>query len=42
MLRWSADGYVTVPSAERGERVRAGPFEAIELEIAAVLGDDPA
>ena len=41
-LRWSADGYVTVLSAERGERVRAEPFEAIELEVAALLGDDPA
>lgn len=42
MLRWSREGYITVPSAERGEVVRAEPFDEIELAVATLLGDDPA
>jgi Uma2 family endonuclease len=38
--RWHADGYVEVLNAERDERVRAEPFEAIELRVAALFGDD--
>ncbi len=40
VLRWSADGYVTILSAERGEVVRPQPFEAIELAVGTLLGDD--
>ena len=38
--RWAAEGYLTVLAAEAGERVRAEPFEAIELEVSALLGDE--
>lgn len=38
--RWSADGYVEVLVADRDERVRAEPFDAIELRIAVLFGAD--
>jgi Uma2 family endonuclease len=41
VMRWSADGYVTVVRAERGERVRPEPFGAIELSVGTLFGDDP-
>jgi Uma2 family endonuclease len=41
VLRWSADGYVTVLSAERGETVRPEPFDATELVVGTLFGDDP-
>lgn len=41
VLRWSSDGYVTVLRAERGERVRAEPFAAIEISVGTFFGDDP-
>jgi Uma2 family endonuclease len=41
VMRWSSDGYITVMSAERGEVVRAEPFEAIELAVGTLFGDDP-
>jgi Uma2 family endonuclease len=41
VMRWSADGYVTVVRAERGERVRPEPFDAIELAVGALFGDAP-
>lgn len=39
--RWSADGYVTLLTADRSERVRAGPFDAIEWPLGVLFGDDP-
>lgn len=33
-------GYLVVLAAERGERVRAEPFEAIELQVGVLFGDD--
>jgi len=41
VLRWSEDGYVNRLVAERGEVVRPEPFEAIELEVGVLFGDDP-
>lgn len=41
VMRWSADGYITRLRAERTEVVRAEPFEAIELAVATLFGDDP-
>lgn len=41
VMRWSADGYITLLRAERGEVVRAEPFEAIELHVGTLFGDDP-
>ena len=40
VYRNHADGYVIALAAEVGERVRAEPFDAIELEVAALFGDD--
>jgi Uma2 family endonuclease len=41
VMRWSDAGYVTLIRAERGETVRAEPFEAIELSVGTLFGDDP-
>lgn len=41
VMRWSPDGYVTVLAARRGETVRAEPFDAIEIEVGTLFGDDP-
>jgi Uma2 family endonuclease len=38
--RWSSDGYIVVLRAAAGEVVRAEPFEAIELRVSALFGDD--
>lgn len=38
--RWSPDGYVTVQQASAGETVRAEPFEAIEIVVGELFGDD--
>ena len=39
--RHGPEGYVLVLVAEAGERVRAEPFEAVELSVGELLGDDP-
>lgn len=41
VMRWSEDGYVTIMRAERGEVVRAEPFDAVELAVGTLFGDDP-
>ncbi|MEO7735841.1 MAG: Uma2 family endonuclease [Kofleriaceae bacterium] len=41
VMRWSADGYVTLMRAERGEVVRPEPFQQIELAVGTLFGDDP-
>jgi Uma2 family endonuclease len=41
VMRFSADGYVTLLRAERHETIRAEPFEAIELFVGSLFGDDP-
>lgn len=40
--RWHPDGYVEVLIGARGETVRPEPFEAIELTIGVLFGDDDA
>lgn len=40
VLRWSPDGYIEVLGAMRGERVRAEPFDVIELQVGVFFGDD--
>ena len=40
VYRWSPEGYIEVLITERGERVRAEPFEAIELLVGVFFGDD--
>jgi Uma2 family endonuclease len=41
VLRYSEAGYVTRLRAERSEIVRAEPFEAVELAVGTLFGDDP-
>jgi Uma2 family endonuclease len=41
VLRWSPDGYVTRLRAGHDEIVRAEPFEAIEVAVSTLFGDDP-
>ncbi len=40
VLRWTADGYTEVLSAERHEVVRAEPFEAVTLHVGFLFGDE--
>lgn len=40
VMRWEATGYLTILTADRKQRVRAEPFDAIELRVAALFGDD--
>lgn len=39
--RWHPDGYVTILTATSGQRVRAEPFDAIEIEVGELFGDEP-
>jgi Uma2 family endonuclease len=41
VMRWSEAGFTTVLAAQRGETARAEPFEAIELAVGTLFGDDP-
>jgi hypothetical protein len=34
-------GHVSVPGAGAAQRVRAEPFDALELHVGVLLGDDP-
>ena len=38
--RWSREGYIVVQRAAAGEVVRAEPFEAIELRVGVMFGDE--
>jgi Uma2 family endonuclease len=38
--RWSDAGYIVVQRAAAGETIRAEPFEAIEIRVSELLGDD--
>lgn len=40
VYRWQKDGYLQVLAAKRGDVVRAEPFEAIELPVGVIFGDD--
>jgi Uma2 family endonuclease len=39
--RHTVDGYLVAMRADASARVRAEPFDAIELDVAVLLGDDP-
>ncbi|MCZ7684811.1 MAG: Uma2 family endonuclease [Sandaracinaceae bacterium] len=41
VMRWSEPGYLMVLRAERGETVRPEPFDAIELAVGTLFGEDP-
>ena len=40
VYRWGPDGYIEVLAAERGERVRAEPFDALDLRVGVLFGED--
>ncbi len=41
VFRWAEAGYLTVLRAERGEVVRAEPFDEVALAVGTLFGDDP-
>lgn len=41
VYRWNEGGYLVAQRAERGEKVRPEPFDALEFEVAVLFGDDP-
>jgi Uma2 family endonuclease len=38
--RWQPDGYLLVLTAQRGEVVRAEPFDAMELRVGLLFGEE--
>ena len=38
--RWGPDGYIEFLAALRAERLRAEPFDAVELSVGVLFGDD--
>jgi Uma2 family endonuclease len=40
VYRYTPEGYLQVLLAERGERIRAEPFAAVELPVGVLFGDD--
>ena len=38
--RWTSKGYLTILSASAGQTVRAQPFDAIEIRVSELFGDD--
>jgi Uma2 family endonuclease len=42
VLRWTLEGYLVELAAGRGDKIRAAPFEAVEIDIAELFGDDEA
>jgi hypothetical protein len=40
IYRWSEAGHIVVQRAAAGETIRAEPFEAIEIRVSELLGDD--
>ncbi|HZF48057.1 MAG TPA: Uma2 family endonuclease [Polyangiaceae bacterium] len=40
VYRWTAEGYLLVVTAEGSERVRAEPFDAVELSVRELLAGD--
>ena len=41
VFRWTPEGYLVALTAQAGQRVRAEPFEAVELEVGVLFGGDP-
>jgi Uma2 family endonuclease len=42
VFRWTATGYLLVLAARTGDRVRAEPFDAVEIEIGEIFGHEAA
>jgi hypothetical protein len=40
VLRWAPEAYLATLTAGRTDRVRAEPFEAVELFVGALFGDE--
>jgi len=40
VLRWTPEGYLVAMTAGRRDRVRAEPFDAVEIPVAVLFGDD--
>lgn len=40
VYRWAPEGYLEILVGERGDTLRAEPFEAIEIRIGTLFGDD--
>ena len=40
VLRWTEEGYLVALVAGRGEKVRAEPFEAVEIDVSELLGEE--
>ncbi len=40
VLRWTPEGYLAALTAGRTDRVRAEPFETVELPVGVLFGDD--
>ncbi|MCC6554842.1 MAG: Uma2 family endonuclease [Polyangiaceae bacterium] len=40
VLRWTPDGYFEILAAERGEVVRAEPFEVLPLRVGVLFGEE--
>jgi len=40
VYRWTPDGYLVALGAQRGDRIRAEPFEAIEINVEALFAED--
>ncbi len=40
IIGWESKGYLVLLSASSGETVRAEPFEAIELRVGVLFGDE--
>jgi Uma2 family endonuclease len=38
--RWHPDGYLEILIADKHERIRAEPFDAVELRVATLFGED--
>jgi Uma2 family endonuclease len=41
VYRWTGEGYLAALTAGRGERVRAEPFQAVELPVGILFGEEP-
>lgn len=41
VMRWAEPGYTTVIAAQRGDVVRAEPFDAVLIDVGTLFGDDP-
>ncbi len=40
VLKWATEGYVIALVAGRREKVRAAPFEEVEIDLSVILGED--